>query len=39
MNSTGPEENKPILRMLLAGIASIVAGGSTFPLDTVKVRL
>ncbi|CAD8086292.1 unnamed protein product [Paramecium primaurelia] len=39
MNSKAPEENKPILRMFLAGIASIVAGGSTYPLDTVKVRL
>ncbi|CAD8178661.1 unnamed protein product [Paramecium octaurelia] len=39
MNSIGPEENKPILRMFLAGIASIAAGGSTHPVDTVKVRL
>jgi len=25
--------------MILAGLASVVAGGSTHPIDTVKVRL
>lgn len=39
MNSIGPEPDKPILRMMLAGVASIAAGGSTHPVDTVKVRL
>lgn len=39
MNSIGPEENKPILRMLLAGVASICAGSFTHPVDTVKIRL
>lgn len=39
MNSTGPGENRPILRMALAGVASICAGSFTHPVDTVKVRL
>ncbi|CAK88756.1 unnamed protein product (macronuclear) [Paramecium tetraurelia] len=36
MNSIGPDENKPILRIFLAGITSIAAGGSPQPIDTVK---
>ena len=32
-------DDKPILRMILAGVASVCAGGTTHPVDTVKVRL
>lgn len=33
------KSERPILRMILAGMASVVAGGTTHPIDTVKIRL
>jgi hypothetical protein len=32
-------KERPILRMILAGMASVIAGGTTHPIDTVKIRL
>ena len=35
---TNNDENA-LLRMVLAGVASVCAGGTTHPIDTIKVRL
>jgi hypothetical protein len=37
--SVNEKKERPILRMLLAGVASMCAGGTTHPIDTVKIRL
>lgn len=36
---TDEKKDAPILRMILAGMASVCAGGTTHPVDTIKVNL